>query len=97
MIRHLVLLKWNEGVDAAHVAAVKAGLDRLPALIPEIVSFQHGADLQLKPGTADYAISVDFASTNDYFTYRENPDHQRFIKECLTDYCQRLVAQFSLD
>lgn len=97
MIRHLVLLKWNEGVDAAHIAATKAGLDRLPGLIPEIVSFEHGADMRLVPGTADYAVSADFASIADFMTYREHPEHQKFVQECLTDHCQRLAAQFSLD
>ena len=97
MIRHLVLLKWNEGVDDAHIAATKAGLDRLPGLISGIVSFQHGTDLRLVPGTADYAVSADFASVDDFFTYREHPDHQKFVQEWLTDYCQRLAVQFNLD
>ena len=97
MIRHLVVLKWNEGVNDAHIAATRVGLDRLPNLIPEILSFDHGSDLRAVPGTWDYAVSADFASIDDFMTYREHPEHQRFVQECLTDHCQRFAVQFNLD
>lgn len=97
MIRHVVLLKWNEGVDAAHIAATKAALDRLPSVIPEIVSFLNGPDLRAVPATWDYAVTADFASLDDFFIYREHPEHQHFVKDYLTDFCQRFAVQFSVD
>jgi|CXWL01.1.fsa_nt_gi hypothetical protein len=97
MIRHVVLFKWNDGVDAAHIAATKAGLDRLPSVIPEIVAFQHGSDLRLVPATWDYAVSADFASPADFITYREHPAHQEFLRTCLLDHGQRLAVQFNLE
>lgn len=97
MIRHVVLLKWNEGVGEAHVAATKAALDRLPSVIPEILSFENGRDLRLVPATWDYAVTADFASVEDFFTYREHPEHQQFVQAYLTDHCQRFAVQFSVD
>lgn len=97
MIRHMVLLKWNEGVDAAHIAATKAALDRLPSLIPEILSFPNGPDLHSVPANWDYGVSADFATIEDFFIYREHPEHQKFVKAYLTDYCQRVAVQFSQD
>jgi len=97
MIRHVVLLKWNEGVDAAHVAATKAALDQLPGLISQIVAYHNGPDLRAVPTNWDHAVSADFVSIEDFVTYRDHPAHQAVVKAYLTDFCQRLAVQFSLD
>lgn len=97
MIRHVVLLKWNEGVDAAHVAAAKAALDRLPSVIPEILSFPNGPDLHAVPANYDYVVTADFASIDDFLTYREHLEHKKFVAAFLTDHCQRVAAQFNVE
>ena len=97
MIRHVVLFKWNEGVDEAHIAATKAALDRLPSVIPEILSFPNGPDLQAVPANYDYVITAEFASLDDFFIYREHPEHQKFVAAYITDHCQRVAAQFNVD
>ena len=45
MLRHVVMFRWAEDVDDAHVAAVAAELDQLPPQIPEIAVYRHGRDL----------------------------------------------------
>lgn len=97
MIRHVVLLKWNEGVDDAHIAAAKAAFDRLPSVIPQILSFPNGPDLRAVPANYDYVVTADFASLADFFIYREHPEHQNFVQTYLTDRCQRVAAQFNVD
>lgn len=97
MIRHVVVLKWNEGVDAAHAAAAKAALDRMPASIPQIAAFASGSDLRAVPSTWDFAVTADFASLADFMAYREHPVHQEVVRNFLTDFCQRLAVQFTLD
>ena len=97
MIRHMVLLKWNDGVDAAHIAATKAALDQLPGLISQIVSYYNGADLRAVATNWDHAVSADFLSLADFVTYRDHPAHQKVVKMYLTDFSQRLAVQFSLD
>ena len=97
MIRHVVLFKWNDDVDAAHIAATRAALQRLPSVIPEIVAYSHDADLRAVSGNWDYAVSADFASIDDFLVYREHVEHQKFVQEFLADRCQRAAAQFNLD
>jgi hypothetical protein len=97
MIRHVVLLKWNEGVDEAHIVATKAALDRLPSVIPEILAFPNGPDVHAVPGNHDYVVTADFATIDDFFIYRGHPEHQKFVAAFLTDHCQRVAAQFNVD
>lgn len=80
MIRHVVLLTWNEGVTDDHVATVCAGLARLPGLIPEIVGYEFGRDLGFGPANADFAIAATFASSADYEVYATHPEHVAVIE-----------------
>ena len=74
MIRHVVVLRWNDTVTEAHVTALAAALDALPASIPEIADYHHGPDQRLAPTNFDYAIVGDFASVEAYITYRDHPN-----------------------
>lgn len=97
MIRHVVLMRWNEGVDAAHIAATKAALDRLPGLIPQVVSLQNGPDLGVVPTNFDYAITALFASIDDFLVYRDHPAHQAVTQTYTAPHAQRFAVQFSED
>ena len=97
MIRHVVVLKWNEGVAAAHIAAAKAALDRLPGLIPQVVSFQTGSDLGIVPGNFDFAITAVFSSSEDFLAYRDHPVHQEVMRTYTAPHAQRFAVQFSED
>ena len=85
MYRHVVMLKWNDDVDEAHVAATGAALDALVATIPEVGDYRHGPDLGLTDGNFDYVIVGEFASVEDYVTYRDHPDHRRLIADYIAD------------
>ncbi len=79
MFRHVVMFKWNNDVDADHIAAVSAGLDNLAATIEQIKGYHHGADIGLNDQNFDYVVVGDFESADDYFVYRDHPVHQEFI------------------
>lgn len=97
MIRHVVLFRWNESVSDADVAATAAALDALPAAIPEIAAYQHGRDLGLNAANHQYAIVADFASVDDFATYRDHPEHQRFIADHITGrVAERNAVQYEL-
>jgi hypothetical protein len=81
MFRHVVMFRWAEDVDDAHVAAVARRLDELPGEIAEIRSYRHGADAGVNEGTFDYVLVADFDSVDDYLVYRDHPTHQAFISE----------------
>lgn len=84
MIRHVVMFRWNDTVTDARLAAMTAALDALPGSIVEIAGYRHGADLGLAATNFDYTIVGDFASIDDFTTYRDHPEHQRFIADHIT-------------
>jgi len=74
------MFSWAETVAPGHVEAVTAALDVLRGDIPEILRYEHGADLGINPGNYDYVVVADFASSEDYLVYRDHPQHQAFIQ-----------------
>ena len=95
MLRHVVVFRWNESVTDADITAMAAALDALPSAISQIVAYRHGRDLGLNPANAEYAIVADFANADDFATYRDHPEHQRFIADHITGRAaERIAAQF---
>ncbi|MBW2269237.1 MAG: Dabb family protein [Deltaproteobacteria bacterium] len=80
MIRHVVLLEWNEKVTDAAVQAVTDSLASLPDQIAEIRSYQFGPDRGLNDRNADYALIADFNSEADFSTYVSHPAHVDLMK-----------------
>jgi len=80
MIRHVVLLSWNEKCTDDSVQAVTDGLAALPGKIPEIRSYQFGPDVQIDRRNADYALIADFENEADYQIYVKHPAHIEFLK-----------------
>jgi hypothetical protein len=98
MIRHAVMFRFEDSVTAADVAAMSAALDALPGKIPEIAAYRHGRDLGLGAANFAYAITADFASVDDFATYRDHPEHQRFIADHITvKVTDRDAVQFEFD
>jgi hypothetical protein len=95
MIPHVVVFRWNDSVTDEHLVTMSAALDALPAAIGEIVAYRHGRDLGLAPTNSDYSITADFANVDDFVTYRDHPEHQRFIAEHITGrVAERVAVQF---
>ncbi len=83
MFRHVVMFEWNDGVADADIEAMGAALDALVATVPEVVEYRHGADLGITDGNFDYVIVGEYASVEDYVTYRDHHEHQRIIAEMI--------------
>jgi hypothetical protein len=81
MFRHVVLLRWTAEATPEQRAAVKTGLETLPASIPEIRSYTVGADARVNEGNYDLVVVADFDTVADYLVYRDHPDHQTVIRE----------------
>ncbi len=91
----MVLFRWKEGVDDAHVVATQEALAQLPVKIPQIAHYSYGPDLGLAPTTLDFGITALFGSLDDFVTYRDHPDHQAFIQTYVTPFvAERLAVQF---
>ena len=82
MFRHVVLLTWNETATDAERQAVVDGLNALPAVIPEIRSYEVGVDAGLAPeGNSDLVVVADFDDEAGYVVYRDHPVHQDVIAQ----------------
>jgi hypothetical protein len=95
MIRHVVMFRWNDSVTDEELGGMAAALDALPGEIPEIVTYRHGRDLGLGTNNFEYSITADFADVDGFTTYRDHPEHQRFIAEHITGrVAERAAVQF---
>jgi hypothetical protein len=81
--RHVVMFQWADDAPEDQVDQVRAGLDALPPLIPQIRSYLHGPDVGVSEGNFDYVVVADFDNVNDWRTYRDHPLHILFIEECI--------------
>ena len=81
MIKHLVLLHWNESADDKSIAKVIAAFDAIPGEVPQIRRCEHGSDAGFFKGNADYAVIMDFETEEDLKAYVFHPAHQRLLDE----------------
>lgn len=77
------MFEWNDGTDAADIEAMGAALDALVATVPEVLDYRHGPDVGATDGNFDYVIVGEYASMDDYVSYRDHPEHQRIIAEMI--------------
>ena len=98
MIRHIVMFRWSEPQTDDQLRELGAALDSLPGQIPEILSYQHGADLGLAATNLDYAVTGTFADEAGLAVYREHPVHLQMIADHITGrVADRLALQFAID
>jgi hypothetical protein len=80
MIRHLVMITAAPQIGSAGREALLAGIEDLLASSgsPRTTIT---ADLGLRPGVpqaADWLLTLDFATVDDFFAYLESPSHKQF-------------------
>ena len=83
MFRHVVMFRWADDVDEAHVVEVARRLDELPTAIEQIRSYHHGPDAGVNEGNFDYVVVADFESVDDYLVYRDHPAHVAFVGDLI--------------
>ncbi|HET9611912.1 MAG TPA: Dabb family protein [Acidimicrobiales bacterium] len=82
-LRHVVMFRFAEGTTDDQRAALAAGLAGMPVATGAIDAerYRHGPDAGLNPASWDYVVVADFASADDYLTYRDHPDHRALIRD----------------
>jgi len=94
-MRHVVCFRFNPDTTTEQVVALAQGLEELPGIIPEIVEYRVGPDLGINEASWDFAVCADFASTADFVTYRDHPEHQaRITSLVLPITAERVAVQF---
>ena len=95
MVRHVVMFSFKDDAAPRAIDAYEAAIRGLPAIIPQIRDFKVGRDIGVNPGNLHMVVNADFDSVADYLAYRDNPDHQRVIKELGAPImAQRAAVQF---
>lgn len=80
MIRHVAMFTWSEAATTSQIAAFATELSKMPASVDSIRRYEHGDDLELGPGTADYVLLADFDTVEGYRDYARHPAHLAFIE-----------------
>ena len=95
MIRHCVMFRWNDNLSPATIGEVEAALTKLPAAITAIASYSFGRDIGVNTGNFEFAVVADFATVDDYVTYRDHPIHKQVIAEFIVpNVAARSAVQF---
>ena len=61
MLKHIVFMKFKPEVSKSDIDELKKGLGGLPALVPEIKSFEFGQDVLRTERSWDFALISAFA------------------------------------
>jgi hypothetical protein len=77
MLTHIVIWKYRDDVSQKTRDAHLAALRRLPALIPEIVSFNAGFDVLKLPRSYHTGLVSTFADEAALEAYTMHPEHQK--------------------
>ena len=92
MLHHVVLITLKDGVTDEQVDAAIEGLRELPALIPEIRSYEVGRDLGLSEANADLGLVGSFDSVEDYQTYLSHPAHVAVARDRLGSFVESISS-----
>lgn len=83
MIRHIVFFRLAAEQTGESglllLTDVKSGLEKLPALIPEIQKMEVGINVAKDSKAADLSLISEFNDWDSLLEYQNHPDHQAFI------------------
>ena len=85
MLKHVVFLKFKQGLPESAMGEIEKGLAELPGIIPEIREFQSGRDVVRSERSYDFALVSGFENIEAMRRYQVHPAHQKLlvkIKEC---------------
>lgn len=98
MIKHVCLINFNDQYKPENLPGVIDAYNALPALIPQIKSFEIGADAGLLEGNADLVVVGEFASGEDFQAYSVHRAHTDVILPVLGHLMESYnTAQYSVD
>ncbi|WP_348790085.1 Dabb family protein [Leifsonia sp. NPDC080035] len=96
-IRHVVTWKLattDETERAEQAARIKAGLEALPASIPEILALEVGINALLPGDNYDVVLISEFADADALQRYVEAPAHQEVAAYIRTVVAARSAVDF---
>jgi hypothetical protein len=96
-VRHVSVLTFVDGTSDEQVAAIEAALAGLPGETGVILDYHYGRDLGIDDGNHHFVVIADFASAEDYATYRDHPAHRAVLAELIRPVlATRAAVQYSI-
>jgi hypothetical protein len=97
MIRHVVTFALKEGTSADDLREVEEALGKLPALIPELISYEFGRDLGLNEGNGGFGATALVEKPEHVASYLYHPEHLRISHEVLGPHVtSKIAVQYSV-
>lgn len=84
MIHHLAVFDFHPGTPTDAIDELRTRLRALPAVVPNIVSFEVVDDLGLRDTNSAMAVVATFATRDDFLAYVVHPAHKAVVDECIT-------------
>lgn len=81
MLTHVVLLKFNSGVEESDIEELENMLNDLPNKITEIHSYEFGRNIIDSAVSYDFALVSLFANPEALERYRQHRHHQPVLKK----------------
>jgi len=78
---HIVTFTWTD--DTVDGQAIADALKAVVATVDGVQSYTAGPDIGLSAGTADFGLVGVFDDREAWASYRDDPEHQRIIKEMI--------------
>lgn len=97
MIVHLVSFKvkpTSERTIADNCRTMKQKLDALPSLIPEVMGFEVGININPSEAAFDVSLYSTFETLQDLETYNTHPEHLKVVDYIKTVISQRVVVDY---
>ncbi len=89
MFRHIVFTRFENPAEQVPVA--REMLLKLPAIIPEIVTMEVGADELHEARSFDMALTVTFNKKQDLPVYANHPEHVK-VREYIGSHARASAA-----
>lgn len=78
---HIVTFRWND--DTVDSRAIADALQAVVATVDGVQSYTAGPDIGMSQGNFDFGLVGVFDDRDSWASYRDNPEHQRIIKEMI--------------
>ena len=92
MFHHIVIWKFKDSANgkskAENIEICRSSLQSLVAKIPQIKQLRIGVDQLQTKASYDMILLTEFNSLEDFYVYRDHPDHleaAKYISSCVED------------
>ncbi len=96
MLKHVVFMKFKEGVTESQIEDLENSLALLPGAIEEIREFNFGRDVIRSERSYDFALVSAFDDLDALQRYQVHPDHQRVVSKVKAVTEKILAVDFEL-